>query len=253
MLTFVGLGLYDEKDLTVKGLEAIRAADTVFAEFYTSPLGGKTIEGMKELFEQQIILLDRGDIEEHAEEQILQLAKDQNVVLLSGGDAMIATTHVDLRLRAIDKGIETRVIHAPSISSAVAGISGLQNYKFGKSVTVSPPYKDVISEVPYDTIKANKERGLHTLLYLDLSMRINDALELLEAVAANREKELLEKSVFVGIARAGSDKPVVKADYLEALKNYDFGELPHVLIVAGELHFLEKEALIKIAGAPEDI
>jgi diphthine synthase len=253
MLTFVGLGLYDEKDITVKGLEAIRAADTVFAEFYTSPLGGKTVEKMEEVYGKQIVMLERSDIEEHAEEMILKRAKHQNVVLLSGGDAMIATTHVDLRLRAIDRGIKTRIIHAPSISSAVAGVCGLQNYKFGKSATVSPPYKEVISEVPYDTIRANKERGLHTLLYLDLSMSINDALRLLEAVEERRGEELLKKSVLVGIARAGSDKPIVKADYLAALKNYDFGELPHVLVVPGELHFLEKEALIKIAQAPEGI
>jgi len=251
MLTFVGLGLYDEKDITVKGLEALRSADAVFAEFYTSPLGGKTVEKMEEVYGKQIVMLERSDIEEHAEEMILKRAKHQNVVLLSGGDAMIATTHIDLRLRAIDMGIETRIIHAPSISSAVAGVCGLQNYKFGKSATVSPPYKEIASEVPYDTIRANKERGLHTLLYLDLSMSINDALRLLEAVEEKRGEELLKKSLLVGIARAGSDKPVVKADYLAALKNYDFGELPHVLVVPGELHFLEKEALIKIAQAPD--
>ena len=107
--------------------------------------------------------------------------------------------------------------------------------------------------MPYDTIKANQERGLHTLLYLDLSMRINDAVELLEAVEAKKGGITLKKAVLVGIARAGADKPVVKADYLGALKQYEFGELPHVLIVTGELHFLEKEALIKIAGAPEEI
>ncbi len=253
MLTFVGLGLYDERDITVKGLDAIRAADTVFAEFYTSPLGGKTVEKMEEKYGKPVVLLDRSDIEEHAEARILTLAKHQNVVLLSGGDAMIATTHVDLRLRAIDRRIETRVIHAPSISSAVAGICGLQNYKFGKSTTVSPSYKEVISEVPYDTIRANKELGLHTLLYLDLSMRISDALRLLEKVEEKRSGALLEKSIFVGIARAGSEKPVVKTDYLEAMKHYEFGALPHVLVVPGELHFLEKEALIKITGAPEDI
>jgi len=253
MLTFVGLGLYDEKDITVKGLEAIRAADTVYAEFYTSPLGSKTIKKMEEVYDKRISVLERSDIEEFAEEKILKRAKHQNVVLLSGGDAMIATTHVDLRLRAVDMGIETRIIHAPSISSAVAGICGLQNYKFGKSATISPPYREVISEVPYDTIRANKERGLHTLLYLDLSMRIQDALRLLEAVEEKRSEELLRKSVLVGIARAGSDKPVVKADYLATLKNYDFGKLPHVLIVPGELHFLEKEALIKIAHAPAGI
>ena len=252
MLTFVGLGLYDEKDITVKGLEAIRAADTVFAEFYTSPLGGKTIETMEAMYGKHIGVLERSDFEERAEETILRHAKNKNVVLLSGGDAMIATTHVDLRLRAIDLGIETRVIHAPSISSAVAGICGLQNYKFGKSATVSPPHRGIISEVPYDTIRANKERGLHTLLYLDLSMRINEAIELLEAVEAKKTGDILKKSVLVGIARAGSEKPVVKADYSDALKRYEFGELPHVLVVLGELHFMERESLIKIANAPVD-
>jgi len=253
MFTFVGLGLYDEKDITLKGLEAIRAADVVYAEFYTSPLGGKTVEKMEEVYGRKIVILQRNDVEERAEVVVLAPAKNQNVVLLCGGDAMIATTHVDLRLRAMDMGIETRIIHAPSISSAVAGVCGLQNYKFGKSATVSPPYKEVISEVPYETIRANKERGLHTFLYLDISMRISEALGLLEAVEEKKGGEVLKKSLIVGIARAGSDKPVVKADYLTALKSYEFGELPHVLVLPGELHFLEKEALIKIAQAPEDI
>ncbi len=253
MLTFVGLGLYDEKDISLKGLEAIRDADVVYAEFYTSPLGDKTVEMMEEVYGKRISVLERGDVEENAEEGILKLAKSKKVVLLSGGDAMIATTHVDLRLRAIDMEIETRIIHAPSISSAVAGLCGLQSYKFGKSATVAPPYKGVISEMPYDTIIANKERGLHTLLYLDISMRINEGLRLLEAVDEKKKEKgevfTFKKSIGVGIARAGSDKPVVKADYLDVLKNYEFGELPHVLVVPGDLHFMEKEALIKIAQA----
>ena len=33
MLTFIGLGLYDEKDISVKGREAVAAADRVYAEF----------------------------------------------------------------------------------------------------------------------------------------------------------------------------------------------------------------------------
>ena len=84
-------------------------------------------------------------------------------------------------------------------------------------------------------------------------MSIKEALRLLETVEEKRKAGVLIKSVIVGIARAGSDKPIVKADYLTALKNYEFGELPHVLVVPGELHFLEKEALIKVAYAPESI
>jgi len=105
--------------------------------------------------------------------------------------------------------------------------------------------------MPYDTVLANKERGLHTLLYLDIDMSLNDALLLLESVEEKREGEMLKNSLVVGIARAGSAKPVVKADYFTVLKNYEFGALPHVLVIPGELHFLEKEALVKIAQAPE--
>ena len=45
-LAFIGLGLFDEKDITLKGLDAARDADIVFAEFYTSSLRGTTRETM---------------------------------------------------------------------------------------------------------------------------------------------------------------------------------------------------------------
>ena len=38
MLYFVGLGLGDAKDITVKGLEIVKKADYVFLEAYTSVL-----------------------------------------------------------------------------------------------------------------------------------------------------------------------------------------------------------------------
>jgi len=38
MLYIVGLGLSDEKDITVKGLEAIKSCERVYLEAYTSVL-----------------------------------------------------------------------------------------------------------------------------------------------------------------------------------------------------------------------
>lgn len=38
MLYFVGLGLADEKDITVKGLEIVKKAERVYLEAYTSIL-----------------------------------------------------------------------------------------------------------------------------------------------------------------------------------------------------------------------
>ncbi|HEY9245901.1 MAG TPA: diphthine synthase, partial [Candidatus Methanoperedens sp.] len=170
MLTFVGLGLYDEKDITIKGLEAVKKADAVYAEFYTSHLVGTTIGKIEECFGRKITVLDREEVEQNPE--WLSLAKEKNVVFLTGGDAMVATTHIDLRLRATDMGIQTAIIHAPSITSAVSGLTGLQNYKFGKSTTIPFPYvrddKIIISQAPYDTIKLNRKNDLHTLVFLDI-------------------------------------------------------------------------------------
>ena len=49
---------------------------------------------------------------------------------------MIATTHVDLRLRAHKAGVRTSIVHAASVGSAAAGVAGLQSYKFGRTVTI---------------------------------------------------------------------------------------------------------------------
>mgnify|MGYP001560353191 CR=1 len=39
MLYLIGLGLSDEKDITVRGLEAVRGSTRVYLEAYTSILG----------------------------------------------------------------------------------------------------------------------------------------------------------------------------------------------------------------------
>lgn len=260
MLTFVGAGLYDEKDITVKGLEAVRRADLVYVEFYTSNLCGTSIEKIEDFYGRKVIVLEREEVEQNP--SWLSEARDKNVVFLSGGDAMVATTHIDLRLRANDMGIVTAIIHAPSISSAVSGLSGLQNYRFGKSTTIPFPYtrgdKTVISEAPYRTIKMNKTNDLHTLVYLDIDrekgfMTIRKAVSLLLEMEGRQGEGVLVNSLAVGIARAGSDSPVIHADYLDKLKDYDFGQPLHTLIVPASLHFIEAEALVKLCGAPGEI
>lgn len=254
MLTFIGLGLYDEEDVTLKGLRAIEASDRVYAEFYTSRLMGTTLERLERLYDKEITVLEREDVEQHP--GFIEEARDLDIVFLTGGDAMVSTTHVDLRIRAHDKDIETRVIHGPSIHSAVAGLTGLQNYRFGKSATIPYPYKDRVSEAPYDTIMLNQENNLHTIIYLDIErerlMTIPEAIQLLLRVDRRRENRL-EGVLGVGVARAGSDNVAVKADYLPRLVDYDFGPPLHVLVVPADLHFMEAEALVKLAGAPREI
>ena len=39
MLYFIGLGLGNEKDITLRGLEAVKSCEKIFLENYTSVLG----------------------------------------------------------------------------------------------------------------------------------------------------------------------------------------------------------------------
>ncbi|RLF91434.1 diphthine synthase, partial [Thermococci archaeon] len=99
-LYFIGLGLYDEKDITLKGLEIARKCDYVFAEFYTSLMAGTTLERVQELIGKKIKVLSREDVEMNFERIVLPLAKDYDVAFLIPGDPMVATTHSELRIRA---------------------------------------------------------------------------------------------------------------------------------------------------------
>jgi diphthine synthase len=133
----------------------------------------------------------------------------------------------------------------------------LHNYKFGKTVTV--PFPENFSETPYNVIAQNKKLGLHTLCLLDLKanekhfLSINQAIAmLLKAEQKNKKRVITSNTVAVGIARAGSNHPTLKADFLKNLANYNFGEPPYSLIFPGDMHFMEIESLIAFAGAPAE-
>ncbi|MFP4627607.1 MAG: diphthine synthase, partial [Halobacteriales archaeon] len=172
MLEFVGLGLYDERSITRRGAEAIRVADVAYLEAYTSVLAGTTVERLEAVHGRSIEVLDRDAVERHADD-LLDGAATSRVAFLTGGDPMVATTHVDLRLRAHDRGIETRLVHGTSAQTAAAGLTGLQAYRFGRSATVPFPEHapgDAVPPSVFDAIDANRARGLHTLLFLDIAL-----------------------------------------------------------------------------------
>ncbi len=259
MLFFIGLGLYDELDISLKGLEAVRAADVVYAEFYTSRLMGTSIEKLQSLYEKQVHLLSRPDVE--VDPSWLEEAREKNVAFLVGGDPMVSTTHLDLRLRAMEMGIDTRVIHSSSIVTAVSGLTGLQNYRFGRSTTIPFPFlargKRIVPETPYLVLKENLARNLHTMLFLDIQneryMTVNEGSELLLEMEKNADGQILQGRIGIGIARAGSDDAVIMADLLSNLLDHDFGGPLHIMVVPAKLHFMEAKALVTLAGAPAEI
>ena len=98
------------------------------------------------------------------------------------------------------------------------------------------------------------------MCYLDIKaeeqryLTIREALQTLLELEKHKKKQIVTPgTLVVGVARAGSAEPAVKAGYIEEVINYDFGAPPHTLIFPGKLHFMEAEALITLADAPEEI
>jgi diphthine synthase len=258
-IVFVGLGLNDDLGISLRGLEETRTAKQVFIELYTSLLPDFSKKRLERATGKEFREVSRKELEDENGKVILDASKDGKVVLLVPGDPLVATTHVTLRIEAEKHGIRTHIVHGSSVLSAVIGLSGLHNYKFGKSVTIPFP-DETPSQTPYEVLTQNKKLGLHTLCLLDIEAELKRYLSTQEALACLLETEKKRKmktvtpeTLVVGISRAGSNKPTVKADYVRDLILFDFGEPPHSIIFPGKLHFMEAEALIVLAGAPKSI
>jgi diphthine synthase len=197
---------------------------------------------------KKVILLERSDLEEHPEENVLKYAVDKKVCLLVSGDPMVATTHSDLVLRARKKGISVSFVHASSVFSAVAE-TGLQIYKFGKTTTIAYPEGSYFPMSPYDVLKQNKDAGLHTLCLLDVKagegkyMSVSEAVELILRMEESKKQDVFTKdSLCVGVARLGGDLKI-KAGKASEIAKTDFGKPPHILIIPGKMHYMEEEFL----------
>lgn len=251
----IGIGLSDEKDITLKGLEAIKSCENIYLENYTSKLQ-IPIEKLESLYGKKIILADRNLVEKGSD----AILKDSTAFLVVG-DAISATTHIDLIIRAKEKNLDVKIIHNASILNAI-GITGLQLYKFGKTSSIVFPEEDWLPETPYDVVKQNNE--LHTLLLLDIKvkepskddikksndqvmpskfMTIKEAIKTLLTIENKRKENVFtEETYCIGCARIGSDN-VIKYGKAKDLLVQDFGPELHCLIIPGKLHFMEEEML----------
>jgi diphthine synthase len=253
-LHLVGLGLHDVKDVTVKGLERIRAADAVYAEFYTAILTGTSHAELEAFLGRPVKVLGRLAVEKGGRE-LVEEARRKEVVLLTAGDPLAATTHADLLVRAHAGGVPVRIVHAPSIYSAAPGLLGLQHYKFGRTTTLVRPEPGWSPASPFDAVAENHARGLHTLVLLDIKadvgyfMTANEGLGLLLELARRTENAWFGEATEVGVvARAGSDAGVRRTGSVADLLRVDFGPPLHCIVVPGQLQVVEREAWDLLRG-----
>ena len=246
-LLLIGIGISDEKGISLAGLEALRACEKIYAENYTNLQPEGTLPRLEQLCGKKITLLGRESVE--GEKEILAAASAGTVALVTAGDPMIATTHVSLLLAAKKQGIKTEVIHASSVLSAAIGEAGLQAYKFGKTVTLAYWRENYKPMSAYEVISENLARNLHTLLLLDIDeklgpMKPGAAAEVLLAMEKEGKRGIFTpKTKLVLLKGMGWKAPARAYCGISQLSKYDSKKGPAVLIVPAKLHFLEEEFL----------
>ena len=244
MLYLIGLGL-SFKDMSVRSLDILKKCSEVYLENYTSAsdFSLKQLEG---LIKKKVLVLDRKAVETNR--PFLEHAKLRNVALLIYGDVLSATTHTEILLDAKQRDIETHVLHAPSVLTAIAE-TGLSLYKFGKTASIPFWQEGFKPESFFDILAQNQKIGAHTLFLLDLRpeqkkfMKISEAINVLLKVARKRKSKLFTQSTHcIGCSNLGTAKQIIKAASAKHILTKRFGT-PACLIVPAKLAEYELEAL----------
>ena len=250
MLWFVGLGISGFKSIPNEALDVLAKADVVYLEQFTSPIVKSDLDKIKKATKGEFKAAKRWLVEDGNE--ILQAAKKKKVALLSYGDPYIATTHIELRTRAIEEKIKTYSIHASSSLTSMIGECGLHFYKVGRIATIMSEMKSLTT--PYYVIYKNIIEGNHTVLLLEYNqdknffLDPNGALKGLVDTEKGQKRNVISSSTYAIVAsRIGLKNQAIISGKISSLKKIDFGEPPHTVIIPGRLHFTESDAL-KILG-----
>lgn len=250
MLWFVGLGISGFKSIPNEAIDVLAKADIVYLEQFTSPISKSDLNKIKKATKGEFRPAKRWLVEDGNE--ILENAKKKKVVLLSYGDPYIATTHIELRERAIKDKIRTYSIHASSSLTSMIGECGLHFYKVGRIATIMSEMKSLTT--PYYVIYKNVIEGNHTVLLLefnqdkDFFLDPKDALNgLLETEKGQRRKVISSSTFAIVASRIGFKDQEIVSGKISSLKKRDFGKPPHTVIIPGRLHFTESDAL-KVLG-----
>ena len=246
MLWFIGLGISGVSELSDSTISVIKNADTVYLESFTSPISETEKDNLSFLCNGEFKIAKRWFVEDGNE--ILNNAKIKEIVLISYGDPYIATTHLELKTRAIRDEIETKTIHSSSIVSSLIGEVGLHYYKVGKVLTIMNDPKSMITS--YNTIFHNLLSKSHSLILLEYNedksffLSPHDAISLLLDIENTQNGKIISSDTFVIIAsRIGKSNQKIISGKISSLIKKEFGEPPHSIIIPGSLHFTESDAV----------
>ncbi|NPA86525.1 MAG: diphthine synthase [Candidatus Diapherotrites archaeon] len=243
MLVLLGIGL-SASHLSEEARYHLSTAEKVYLDTYTNVLDEEEIAVLESVAGKSFFRASRRDLEDKMGD-IIEEARDQTVVVAVSGDPLAATTHAALYLEALKRGVPVRYVPGISIHTVAPSLSGLQHYRFGRTVTV--PYLWKNSPSFYEFLAQNRRLGLHSLVLLDLHpepLKIPDAIEAILHWERKKRLGVLELGdLVIGIARAGKPDCFRFVGTAEELLDVRWGSPPHSLVIPGELHPVEEEFL----------
>lgn len=249
MFYLIGLGLKPEQ-ISLEALNAVQKCSELYFDSYTSCFSEGSLAQLEKLAGKKIVPLQRAEIEEHFIEKLKE-AKEKNIALLVIGNALFATTHIQLLIEAAKLNVPYRFIPGISITNYL-GITGLSNYRFGEIVSVVMPEPNYKPESFYDKIVRNYENNLHTLCLLDIKngkpISVKDALRRLLEIEAKRNAKIIKNALIIVISSLASEKQKIACGKAEELTKKEFCK-PASLIICAKLNEKEKEALKTLYGA----
>jgi diphthine synthase len=235
MIGFISSGFNPPDSLTSEEISFMEGCSKIIVDTYTSP------NFLKEFRGRNLFLAGRNDLENF--QWIFDERGDISIVI--PGDSFSATTHFTIYKEALKRGLDVRVFHNSSIFPTAATRLGLHVYKIGPPVSL-PRFREGFRPTsPYLKINDNMSRGLHTVVLLDTE----PPMTLKEAIS---EMELMEREVHLGIikgermigvvASLGTKDEKLMYGEIRELRDIE-SPIPVTLVIPGELHFQESEAL----------
>ena len=259
--SLIGIGPGKVESMTIEAIEAAKNSDVRLYEAYTALWPESELEKLEAMV-GPIERIMRPAVERP--EELFQRAQTTSIAIMVVGDPMQATTHIDFQLRAEKQGLPCRVIHGISVTTLVPGSTGLSDYKFGRSTTLTYPYGDWVVTSPLEVMLRNQMQGLHTLVLFDLDptgagtgdqrpMQPSDALASIEKMATKLRDSVVDdavkeqaRSVFDSVcvlcSDLGTDDALMKTTTIRHLGEVPGGRLNCMVFLANTSE-MEQEAI----------
>ena len=262
MLRFIGLGINAHKSLSLHVLEILKKCDAIYLDKFTGFVSDDDLKGLRSVaelhdFKINILPAERWFVEDGRD--ILEQARTSDLALLTYGDPFIATTLIELYVRAVKNSIQIDVLHAASSITSLIGEAGLHLYKFGRIVTIMSEPLSTLSV--YNTIFENLLGRNHTLILTEYNndhskvffLSPNLAFNALLQAEADFKFQVFFNDTFAIVAsRIGMPDQKIVSGTVRSLKGLHFGLGPHSIIITGALHFTEVEALMTLTHSLDE-